>query len=68
MTGTVYSFTVVSVPPQGWTSGSPYRLALVDCEDGQRLMARIQGPAVSIGDRVTLKETRDGVAIFEKIL
>jgi uncharacterized OB-fold protein len=56
--GTVYSTTVVY--PQ---EGSPYNVALVDCDEGFRLMSRVEGitpEEVRIGMRVQFRAHRPG--------
>ena len=56
--GTVYSTTVVH-PPQG----APYNVALIDCDEGFRLMSRVEGVApedVRIGMRVRFRTHRPG--------
>jgi uncharacterized protein len=60
--GTVYSTTVVN--PQ---EGAPYNVALIDCDEGFRLMSRVEGmapEAVRIGMRVQFRTHRpaDGEA------
>jgi uncharacterized protein len=54
--GTVYSTTVVH-PPEG----APYNVALIDCDEGFRLMSRVEGVApeqVRIGMRVQFRTHR----------
>jgi uncharacterized protein len=56
--GTVYSTTVVH--PQ---DGAPYNVALIDCDEGFRLMSRVEGvapDAVRIGMRVRFRAHRPG--------
>jgi uncharacterized protein len=56
--GTVYSTTVV-YPQQG----APYNVALIDCDEGFRLMSRVEGIApeqVRIGMRVQFRTHRPG--------
>jgi uncharacterized OB-fold protein len=56
--GTVYSTTVV-YPQQG----DPYNVALIDCDEGFRLMSRVEGIApdeVRIGMRVRFLTHRPG--------
>lgn len=56
--GTVYSTTVVH--PQ---EGAPYNVALIDCDEGFRLMSRVEGVApdeVRIGMRVRFRAHRPG--------
>jgi uncharacterized OB-fold protein len=54
--GTVYSTTVVN-PHEG----APYNVALIDCDEGFRLMSRVEGiapEAVRIGMRVQFRAHR----------
>jgi len=65
-TGTVYTETVVHAPPAQFVDDAPYQLAIVALEEGGRLMVRIDGERVVIGDAVEFAETRDGVPFFRK--
>lgn len=50
--GTVYAVTVVArAPSEEWRALAPYTLALVDLDEGARLMAHAE-PGIAIGDRV----------------
>jgi len=56
--GTVHATTVVHP-----VEGAPYNVALVDCDEGFRLMSRVEGvapEAVRIGQRVRFKVHRPG--------
>ena len=56
--GTVYATTVV-YPGEG----APYNVALIDCDEGFRLMSRVEDiapDAVKIGMRVTFRVHRPG--------
>lgn len=60
-TGTIYSVTVVRVPVVAELK-PPYLLALVDLEEGPRLLTNIDGETAGIGDRVTLSwREREGM-------
>lgn len=65
--GTVYSVTVVGQRPPA----EPYNVALVDLDEGVRLMSRIEGiaaDAVRIGQRVRLRIAWEGeefVPVFD---
>jgi uncharacterized protein len=67
--GIIYSFSIVRRgPTPEFSSITPYILALVQLEEGPRMMAHILEDAqdrVSIGDRVSVvfEERRDGVKI-----
>jgi uncharacterized OB-fold protein len=74
-TGTVHSFTVIrraSAP--AFNSRVPYVVALVDLEEGPRMMANLLGDdalSIAIGDRVNVifEDRGDGALIpqFERI-
>jgi uncharacterized OB-fold protein len=66
VTGTVYTETVVFSPPEAYVNDVPYQLAIIEFDNGKRTTARIAGKHAAIGDRVSLKETRDGVQYFQK--
>jgi uncharacterized OB-fold protein len=56
--GTVYSTTVVHP-----AKGNPYNVALIDCDEGFRLMSRVEDidpNEVRIGQRVRLRVHRPG--------
>lgn len=66
--GTVYAVTVVHRPPSAaFRADAPYALALVDLDEGFRMMAQVGGTEpdrVAIGDRVRVAfERRGDVAI-----
>ena len=64
--GVVYTETVVHMAPPAFEKDVPYQVAIVSLDTGERVTARIEGPRVSIDDRVGLVETRDGVPFFRK--
>ena len=64
--GVVYTETVVHMAPPAFEKDVPYQVAIVSLDTGERVTARIEGPRVSIDDRVALVETRDGVPFFRK--
>ena len=64
--GVVYTETVVHIAPPAFEKDVPYQVAIVSLDTGERVTARIEGPRVSIDDRVALVETRDGVPFFRK--
>jgi uncharacterized OB-fold protein len=60
-TGTIYSVTTVRVPVVEELK-PPYLLALVDLDEGPRLLTNIDGDSARIGERVTLSwRDRDGM-------
>lgn len=60
--GTIYALTVIRLPviPE---LVPPYLLALVDLEEGVRMLTNIEGTTARIGDRVTLdwRDRDDGL-------
>ncbi|MFC6066468.1 Zn-ribbon domain-containing OB-fold protein [Streptomyces ochraceiscleroticus] len=62
-TGTVYSKTVVHRAFGAFAEQTPFTIALIDLDEGVRMMSRIVGEQpVAIGDRVRLQITRLGDA------
>jgi len=57
-TGTVHSFTVIRrAPTPSFAPHVPYVVALIDLEEGPRMMANVIGDtalSIAIGDRVTI--------------
>ena len=59
--GTIYSLTTVRIPVSDELV-PPYLLALVDLDEGPRLLTNIEASTAEIGDRVTLAwRARDGL-------
>lgn len=63
--GTVYSYTIVQEPPEGYEDQSPYILALVKLDEGPIVTAQLTDVdgGVRIGERVemvTRKLTTEG--------
>ncbi|MBM3787080.1 MAG: OB-fold domain-containing protein [Acidobacteria bacterium] len=67
MTGKVYTETVVWSPPAELVDAAPYQLVLVAPADGPRVMGRMIGDRVAIGDTVVLDSVADGVHFFRKL-
>jgi uncharacterized OB-fold protein len=65
-TGTVYTETVVHLAPTRFAGDVPYQVAIVTCEDGGRITARIEGERVAIGDSVVETESRFEIPFFRK--
>ncbi len=68
--GTILSFTVVHrAPTAAWREETPYVIAIVEGEEGFRLMVNVIGgeqPGLAIGAAVTIGfQTRDGVVLPE---
>ena len=66
MQGTVYTETVVHMPPAPLVHLAPYQLVMVDLADGRRVTGRAEGERVKIGDTVELSENEEGVKIFRR--
>ena len=66
MMGAVYTETVVYSAPPAFEKDVPYQVAIVTLHSGERVTGRIEGPRVSIDDRVVVAESRDGVPFFRK--
>ena len=65
MRGVVYATTVVR--PRG---EDPYNVCLVDLEDGERVMGRVEGLApqdVTIGLPVQARAGEDGVVVYDPV-
>ncbi len=61
--GHVYSLTTVHVPVVSWLE-PPYVVALVELDEGPRLLTNLVGPPCRIGDRVEVSgDARDGLAV-----
>ncbi|MAS33336.1 MAG: hypothetical protein CL610_04980 [Anaerolineaceae bacterium] len=64
-TGSIYTYTTLGEPPEGFEEQAPYTLALVQLDEGPLVTAQLtdmDGP-VAIGDRVemvTRKLTAEG--------
>lgn len=65
-TATVYTETVVYAAPEQFVADAPYQLAIIIHDDGSRATVRIAGDRVSIGDRVTFTEDRNGIPFYGK--
>lgn len=69
-TGTVYSSTVVRRKPD---AGGDYNVALIDLDEGVRMMSRVDGVVpteVKIGMRVkahVIKSGENGLVVFEPL-
>ncbi len=53
--GKIYSFTEINVPPEGFETQVPYVLAVIDLEEGSRILGQVVDVSLSevrIGDKV----------------
>lgn len=61
--GRVYSLTTVHVPVVAWLA-PPYVVALVELDEGPRLLTNLVGPPCRIGDRVEVSwDVRDSLVV-----
>jgi len=65
-TGVVYTETVIYSAAEAFAADIPFQTAIVTLDEGGRVTCRIDGDRVTIGDRVTEVEMRDGVPFFQK--
>lgn len=68
--GTVYSYTVTRLPPEGFEGREPYVLVSVDLPEGTRMLGTLQGVApedVRIGMpvRATFEKVTDEVTLVQ---
>ena len=62
--GKIDTFTVIRYPPEGFEKRAPYVVALIDLDQGPRVIARIVDASenLQIGQTVVfLKESNDGL-------
>ncbi|SOC36274.1 Zn-ribbon domain-containing OB-fold protein [Ureibacillus acetophenoni] len=65
--GTVYSYTVIQVPPAQFAHLAPYTVALIQLKNSKaKVTARIL-ESVAIGDQVKLDSIVDGAYVFKKV-
>jgi len=60
--GEISTFTIIRYPPKGFEGESPYVVALIDIEDGPRVIGRVTGPPelIEIGGIVSFsRENKD---------
>lgn len=66
--GVVYTETVVHTPPERFAADSPYQLAIIEADGGERFTVRIalpsSGERAAIGGPVFFMEERNGVAYY----
>ena len=68
VSGTVYTETVIYAAAEAFAKDVPFQTAIVTLDSGKRVTGRILGERVSIDDRVTRVEVRDGVPFFRKVV
>jgi uncharacterized OB-fold protein len=64
--GKVATFTVIRYPPRGFEEAAPYVVALIDIENGPRVMGRVSAnpDRIEIGSVVALKDNKNGILEF----
>jgi uncharacterized OB-fold protein len=63
----VYTETVIHSAPEQFATEAPYQIAVIEFEDQTRLLVRISGPRIQIGDRVREIDSPLNYPIFEVI-
>lgn len=64
--GEVYSYTTIHVAPPQFADEAPYQVVLVQLTDKLKVTGWMK-EKVEIGDRVKLKELKDGRYVFEPV-
>jgi len=66
-TGKIATFTVIRYPPKGFENQSPYVVAIIEIENGPRVVGRVSGSGdeVKIGSAVALKSNTRGTLEFQ---
>jgi len=66
-TGIVVSYTVVRYPPRGFENQAPYVVAIIDIENGPRVIGRVSNSPdeLEIGSQVSLKSAKGGKLEFQ---
>lgn len=64
--GHIATFTVIRYPPEGFEKQSPYVVALIDIQNGPRLMGRINAApeGLQIGQEVKFQRNNNGLHEF----
>jgi len=62
----VYTETVIHLAAEAFAKDVPFQTAIVTLDGGGRVTGRILGDRVTIGERVTEVEEREGVPFFRK--
>jgi len=63
---TVYTETVVHLPPPACAADAPYQIVIVIRDDNTRVTGRVLGEHLQIGDTVAEADVRDGIPYFQK--
>jgi len=63
--GVITTFTTIRYPPQGFENEAPYTVALIDLENGPRVIGRVEGDRnLKIGQHVAFAREMNGVLSF----
>jgi uncharacterized OB-fold protein len=65
--GRISTFTVVRYPPKGFENESPYVVALIDIDNGPRVIGRVTDSPelMEIGKYVSFSRTKNGALEFK---
>ena len=66
-TGRIATFTIIRYPPKGFENQAPYVVAIIDIENGPRVVGRVSNSAdeVKIGSAVALMSSKQGALEFQ---
>jgi uncharacterized OB-fold protein len=66
-TGKIETFTTIRYPPKGFENEAPYVVAIINIENGPRVIGRVSNSAdgVKIGSTVTLKSYKRNTLEFQ---
>lgn len=65
--GRVVTFTAIRYPPRGFENQSPYVVAIIDIDEGPRVIGRVSNSSdeVKIGASVVLKSRKEDALEFQ---
>ena len=65
--GKIVTYTAIRYPPKGFENQAPYVVAIIDIENGPRVIGRVSNSAdeVKIGSSVTLRSTKEDTLEFQ---
>ena len=65
--GKIATFTAIRYPPKGFENQAPYLVAIIDIDNGPRVIGRLSGSPdhARIGSRVSLASEKEGVLEFQ---
>jgi uncharacterized OB-fold protein len=64
--GKIVTYTAIRYPPKGFENRVPYVVAIIDIENGPRVIGRVSNSVddVKIGSVVSLNSAKEGVLEF----